>query len=168
MKETTSVRLKRIMEERNLKQVDILRLAEPFCKKYKVKLNKSDLSQFVSGKVVPGQWKLTVLGLALNVSEVWLMGLDVPMERDTDTDSKDNIVESLTDESLAVAYAYQKAAPAVKFSVRKLLDIPEPVIQFGLAARDGEGDVITATKETVDAAAKERQRLLEDDDQPDL
>lgn len=168
MKETTSIRLKRIMEERNLKQIDILKLAEPFCKKYKVKLNKSDLSQFVSGKVVPGQWKLTVLGLALNVSEVWLMGHDVPMERDANMDSEDNIAESLTDESLAIAFAYQKASPAVKFSVRKLLDIPEQVIQFGLAARDGKGAVITATKETVDAAAKERQRLLEDDDQPDL
>lgn len=79
--ENTALRLQRIMKERNLKQVDILRLAEPFCKKYNIKLNKSDLSQFVNGKFTPGQWKLTILGLALDVSEAWLMGYDVPMER---------------------------------------------------------------------------------------
>lgn len=88
MSETTSIRLKRIMEERNLKQSDILAKAKPFCEKYNVKLGKSDLSQFVSGKVAPGQWKLTILGLALNVSEAWLMGLDVPMERKKDSISE--------------------------------------------------------------------------------
>lgn len=69
------------MNDRNLKQVDILKKTEPFCKKYGVKMNKSDISQYVSGKNEPGQDKLTMLGMALNVSEVWLMGYDVPMER---------------------------------------------------------------------------------------
>lgn len=78
--ENTSIRLKQIMNDRNLRQVDILHLAEPYCKTYNVKLNKSDLSQFISGKVEPGQWKLTILGKALNVSEAWLMGYDVPMD----------------------------------------------------------------------------------------
>lgn len=81
----TSIRLKQIMKERGLRQVDVLRLAEPICKKYDVKLNKSDLSQFISGKVEPGQWKLTVLGKALGVSEAWLMGYDVPMEPSSDS-----------------------------------------------------------------------------------
>lgn len=79
--ETTSVRLRQIMRERNLRQADILKMTEPFCKQFMVKINKSDLSQFVNGKVVPGQWKLAVLAMALNVSEAWLMGCDVPMER---------------------------------------------------------------------------------------
>lgn len=83
MPSSTSERLRQIMDERNLKQTDILALTRPYCEKYNVKLGKSDLSQFVNGKVIPGQWKLTILGLALNVSEAWLMGLDVPMERKT-------------------------------------------------------------------------------------
>lgn len=83
MASSTSERLRQIMNERNLKQTDILALTKPYCEKYNVKLGKSDLSQFVNGKVVPGQWKLTILGLALDVSEAWLMGLDVPMERKT-------------------------------------------------------------------------------------
>lgn len=75
---TTSKRLKHIMQLRNLKQVDILNLAKPYCEKYDTKLTKVDLSQYVSGKVEPGQAKLFVLANALHVSEAWLMGLDVP------------------------------------------------------------------------------------------
>ena len=71
------------MSERNLKQIDIVRMAEPYCRQYRQKLGRNDVSQFVSGKVNPGQWKLTILGLALNVSEAWLMGYDVPMTRDS-------------------------------------------------------------------------------------
>lgn len=82
MKEyTTAQRLGQLMDLRQLRQVDILRAAEPFCRKYGIRLNKNDLSQYVSGKVEPGQEKLTILGLALNVSEAWLMGYDVPPER---------------------------------------------------------------------------------------
>jgi len=83
MSSNTATRLKEIMNMRNLRQTDILRMAQPYCHKYKIKLGKSDLSQFVNGKSSPGQWKLTILGLALNVSEAWLMGFDVPMERKT-------------------------------------------------------------------------------------
>lgn len=78
---TTSERLQQIMQTRGLKQVDILKLAKPFCIKYGVKLGRNDLSQYVSGKVEPGQYKLYILGQALNVNEAWLMGYDVPMER---------------------------------------------------------------------------------------
>lgn len=78
----TSTRLREIMAQRGLKQADVLCMAQPYCEKYKIKMGKSDLSQFVSGKVEPGQWKLTILGLALNISEAWLMGFDVPMERE--------------------------------------------------------------------------------------
>lgn len=84
MKESTSIRLKKIMAERGLKQVDILERALPYCKKHNIKLTKADLSQYVSGKVEPGQLKLSMLGMALDVSEAWLMGYNVPMERCND------------------------------------------------------------------------------------
>lgn len=79
MRTNTSMRLKEIMNDRNLRQVDILRKAEPYSKKYDIRLAKNDLSQYVSGKVEPSQEKLTILALALGVSEPWLMGYDVPM-----------------------------------------------------------------------------------------
>ena len=94
MPTTTASRLQEVLQTRNLKQSDVLRLAEPYCKRYKVKLNKSDLSQFVNGKVEPGQWKLTILGLALNVSEAWLMGLDVPQERNEIEEVPQNFFDS--------------------------------------------------------------------------
>lgn len=80
-KETTADRLQLLMKERGLRQADIYELAQPYCKKYGVKLGRNDISQYVNGKILPGQHKLTILGLALNVSEVWLMGYDVPKER---------------------------------------------------------------------------------------
>lgn len=78
---TTSDRLKQLMKERNMKQVDVLELIEPFCKAYNVHFGKSTISQYVSGKTEPGQDKLSILGLAFNVNEAWLMGYAVPRER---------------------------------------------------------------------------------------
>lgn len=77
---TTSERLKEYMKRNRLRQVDILEMVKPFCEQYGVKMNKSDLSQYVSGKTEPGQDKLIVLSKALNLSEPWLMGYDVPLE----------------------------------------------------------------------------------------
>lgn len=82
MKElTTADRLKQIMSERGLKQVDILEACKPYCERYGIQLKKNDLSQYVSGKVEPKQDKLSILGMALNVNEVWLMGYNVPAGR---------------------------------------------------------------------------------------
>ncbi len=80
-KENTSDRLKQLMSELQLRQVDILERTLPLCAKYGIKMNKSDISQYVSGKVEPNQDKLFVLSLALNVSEGWLMGYDVAKSR---------------------------------------------------------------------------------------
>jgi len=83
MKEhTTGERLRQIMSERGLKQVDILNMCKPYCEKHKVYIRKNDLSQYVADKVSPGQDKLTILSLALGVSEVWLMGYNVEMSRE--------------------------------------------------------------------------------------
>lgn len=83
-KENTSIRLKKIMADRNLRQIDILNMTIPYCKKYDVKMNKSDISQYCSGKTEPNQDKLFILGEALNVNEAWLMGFDTPMERNNE------------------------------------------------------------------------------------
>lgn len=80
-KKNTAIRLKQLMDDQNLRQVDILNLTLPFCQKYNVKMNKSDISQYCSGKTEPNQDKLFVLAEALHVNEAWLMGYDVPMER---------------------------------------------------------------------------------------
>lgn len=78
---STAYRLKQIMNERNLKQIDIINLAKPYCELHDVKLGRNDLSQYISGKVVPKQNKTYILAKALNVSESWLMGYEVQRER---------------------------------------------------------------------------------------
>ena len=99
MKTTTAERLKQIMNDRNLKQVDSLNLSLPYCNRFGVKMNKSDISQYVSGKVEPSQEKLVVLGMALNVTEAWLMGLDVSPER------KDNSKQAEADMDLLYKFS---------------------------------------------------------------
>lgn len=71
---TTAERLRQLMAERDLKQADILRLAEGVAGPEK--LTKADLSQYVSGKVRPGPGKLRLLAKALGVGEAWLLGYE--------------------------------------------------------------------------------------------
>lgn len=107
---TTSDRLKQIMSERKLKQIDIINMAKPYCEKYKIQLGRNDLSQYVSGKVVPRQNKLYVLGKALNVNEAWLMGYDVPSER----------IEtfSSSDPDMSILHIYKKLDAEDKAEIR--------------------------------------------------
>ena len=79
MKTTTGNRLKEFMALHSLKQADIVAAAQPYCASYGVKLNRSDLSQYISGKTEPRQEKLLLLSEALNVDVAWLMGYDVPL-----------------------------------------------------------------------------------------
>lgn len=117
-KSNTSKRLKEIMNSRNLKQIDILKMCEPYCVKYEVKMNKSDLSQYVSGKNEPNQDKLVVLSKALGVSESWLMGFD---------DSYPSIVSSSHD--LAVTLDQREYNLICEF--RKLpIDAQDDIIFF--------------------------------------
>lgn len=94
-KYSVSDRLKQIMSERNLKQVDILNLAKPYCEKYKIKIGRNDLSQYISKNIIPRQNKFYVLAKALNVNEAWLMGYDVDIERhDTETNETQNLIDT--------------------------------------------------------------------------
>ena len=75
---TTAERLRQLMAERGLRQTDILRLAEAVSGPGK--LTKTDLSQYVSGKVRPGPGKLRLLAKALDVGEAWLLGYEASPE----------------------------------------------------------------------------------------
>ncbi|ATN02434.1 helix-turn-helix domain-containing protein [Staphylococcus capitis] len=81
MNSTTSTRIKQAMNSSNLKQIDIVNKAKSLEKETGIKLTKTDLSQYVNGKVTPGQKKLYILAKILNVSEAWLLGYDVERAR---------------------------------------------------------------------------------------
>lgn len=74
---STGYRLKQIMAERGIKQADIVRLCEPYAARYKTRIGRSDISQYISELYSPSQVKLFILAKALNVNEAWLMGCDV-------------------------------------------------------------------------------------------
>lgn len=101
-----------------MKQVEILEACKPFCEKYNVKLQKNDLSQYVSGKAEPRQDKLTILGLALNVNEVWLMGYNIPSSRDALEKIENQFNESTQNCVLFEQCHKEEAVQAVKLFVQ--------------------------------------------------
>ena len=94
----TAERLKEYMEENKMSQADIIRKCEPYCKKYDVKITSAHLSQWVKGKFAPKQDKLAIIGMALGLNEAWLMGYDVPKERQQKT------IEINNNEHLEIAH----------------------------------------------------------------
>ena len=83
MEENFSTRLQKAMDIKNIKAIE---LSE------KTGIPKSSLSEYIKGKYEAKQKGIYKLAKALNVSEGWLMGLDVPMERNLKTDKLGNPV----------------------------------------------------------------------------
>ncbi len=100
-KSNTAYRLKQLMIKKDLRQIDILNACKPFCNEYNVKFNKSDISQYVSGKSEPNQDKLYILSKALNVNPVWLMGYDVPKHINESNPLNHNIKSKSSDENVS-------------------------------------------------------------------
>lgn len=71
--DTFTNRLKTAMRIRNMKAVELSNITG---------IAKSSLSDYINGKYEAKQDGVFLLAKALNVSEAWLMGADVPMERD--------------------------------------------------------------------------------------
>ena len=69
---STSKRLKEAMVLRNKKQKDLVDIT---------KTDKGSISHYLSGRYEPKKEAVNKLASALNVSEMWLWGYDVPMER---------------------------------------------------------------------------------------
>ena len=78
-KEVFSARLKAAMKKQNLKQIDLVRAAQV----QGIKLGKSHVSQYVSGKTVPRTDILLFLAKTLQVEEEWLIGVS-NVESDTE------------------------------------------------------------------------------------
>lgn len=69
--EPCSVRLKKALSIRNMRQADL-------CEK--TKIPKSAISHYLSGSFVPKQDRAYIIAQALDVNPAWLMGFDAPME----------------------------------------------------------------------------------------
>ena len=78
--ESCGKRIAKALTIRNMKQAELCKLAN---------VPKSSLSLYLSGAYEPKQDRIYSIAQVLNVSEAWLMGYDVPMERQ-DTSSLEN------------------------------------------------------------------------------
>lgn len=95
---TSADRLRQLMSERGLKQIDIVKLCQPYMEKYKIRIGRNDISQYLAGRSSPGQTKLFLLGKALHVNELWLMGYDVdpaPRVSETAVDLVESVVRRI-------------------------------------------------------------------------
>lgn len=66
-------RLARALVIRGMKQSELCSIT---------KIPKSAMSQYVSGSFEPKQDRVHIIAKSLDVDEAWLMGYDVPMERE--------------------------------------------------------------------------------------
>lgn len=86
---TISERLQIAMDTRKIKQIDLARVAN---------VNQGALSRYLKGSYEPKSATIYKLALALDVSDMWLEGYDVPMERSQkqkEIDFKNNLYKKI-------------------------------------------------------------------------
>ncbi len=81
---TTPERLQEAMDAINKKQIDLAK---------ETGLSHSTISRYMSGRVEPRQEAIIKLAKALDVSEWWLYGYNVPMERSHKQKKNDTMVD---------------------------------------------------------------------------
>lgn len=100
----TKERIKEAMKAAGKKQADLVR---------ETGLNRGTISRYLSGEVEPRQDATHKIAVALNVSEMWLWGYDVPKER-TPMQKKNDILADIVlqmrrdDELFLVAERFAK------------------------------------------------------------
>ena len=107
-------RLLQAMEREQMKQVDLLRLAE----KEGIKLGKSQISQYVSGKTIPRDNILQFLAAALHCEAAWLKG------EDTASDEKETATKIMTEGNEVTMRSFEKSAKLNNV----LYDVRGPVV----------------------------------------
>lgn len=73
LEDTFANRLKKALDYNNMRPIDLAN---------KTKISKTQISNYLKGTYKAKQDKLYLIAKALNVSEAWLMGFDVSMERE--------------------------------------------------------------------------------------
>ena len=77
-------RLKEALELRGVKAIDLSR---------KTGIPKGAISYYLAGKSVPRADRVHLISKALEVSEAWLLGYDVPATRTEEQKKNDNLVQ---------------------------------------------------------------------------
>lgn len=115
---TISERLQIAMDKRKIKQIDLARVAD---------VNQGALSRYLKGSYEPKSATIYKLALALDVSDMWLEGYDVPMERSQkqkEIDFKNNLYKKIASDMdlLKTVSQYYNLPEEKQKTIRDLVD----------------------------------------------
>lgn len=115
---TISERLQIAMDKRKIKQIDLARVAD---------VNQGALSRYLKGSYEPKSATIYKLALALDVSDMWLEGYDVPMERSQkqkEIDFKNNLYKKIAQDMdlLKTISQYYNLSEEKQKTIRDLVD----------------------------------------------
>ena len=115
---TISDRLQIAMDKRKIKQIDLARVAD---------VNQGALSRYLKGSYAPKSATIYKLALALDVSDMWLEGYDVPMERSQkqkEIDFKNNLYKKIAQDMdlLKTISQYYNLPEEKQKTIRDLVD----------------------------------------------
>lgn len=105
---TFAERIKEYMSLYDVKAVDL-------AKRFHV--SRSTISQYVNGIVVPKRDRLVLIADALKIDPLWLMGYDVPIER------QKLVTSDLTQTEQDIVKAYRSASPDTQIAVCAVLGV---------------------------------------------
>lgn len=115
---TISERLQIAMDKRKIKQIDLAHVAD---------VNQGALSRYLKGSYEPKSATIYKLALALDVSDMWLEGYDVPMERSQkqkEIDFKNNLYKKIAQDMdlLKTISQYYNLPEEKQKTIRDLVD----------------------------------------------
>lgn len=115
---TISERLQIAMDKRKIKQIDLARVAD---------VNQGALSRYIKGSYETKSATIYKLALALDVSDMWLEGYDVPMERSQkqkEIDFKNNLYKKISQDMdlLKTISQYYNLPQEKQKTIRDLVD----------------------------------------------
>lgn len=100
------LRLREALEARDMKAVELSK---------KTNVPEGAISYYLAGKSQPKGDRLHILCVALNVSEAWMLGYDIPMERTAEQKKNDDLVKII---------AQMRKDPKFFDIVSKLAELP--------------------------------------------
>ena len=114
---TVATRLKEALMLSDKKQIDLVRLTG---------LDGASINRYIKGKYEPKSYAIRKMAIALNVSEMWLWGYDVPRERTTVQKKNDKMVTVITkmrkdEDFFALVETLSQLSPEQYESIKQLL-----------------------------------------------
>lgn len=110
---TTSSRLQEVMRIKKIKQADLARMTD---------ISRGAISNYVLGRYEPKSDIINKLAKALNCSEMWLWGYDVPMERmAVETPSETSVIQ-VTEGEQKLLDLFRRVPESQQAMVLKMID----------------------------------------------